>query len=93
MVLQQEIYMKDATTIVIQLTNPVKIDILDRFRSDLITYLKNKLNNGKIVLEIEMLKEKTKRMIYTNKEKFDYLAEKKPLLNQLRDRLGLDPDF
>ena len=93
MVLQQEIYLKDLTTVVIKLTNAVKIDILDRFRSDLVTHLKSKLNNGKLVLEIELVKEEAKRMIYTNKEKFDYLAEKKPILKQLKDRLGLDPDF
>ncbi|ELR68026.1 DNA polymerase III subunit gamma/tau [Fulvivirga imtechensis AK7] len=93
MVLQQDIYLKELTTVVIKLTNAVKIDILDRFRSDLVTHLKSKLNNGKLVLEIELVKEEAKRMIYTNKEKFDYLAEKKPILKQLKDRLGLDPDF
>ena len=93
MVLQQEIYLKDATTIAIKFTNPVKIDILDKFRSDLITHLKSKLNNGKISLEIEMIEEETKRKMYTNSDKFNYLAEKNPIVKQLRDRLGLDPDF
>lgn len=93
MVLQQEIYLKDTTTIVIKFTNPVKIDILDKFRADLITYLKTKLNNGKISLEIEMIEEEAKRKMYTNSDKFNYLAEKNPIVKQLRDRLGLDPDF
>lgn len=93
MVLQQEIYLKDPTTLVIKLTNTVNIDILDRFRSDLVSYLKRKVNNGKLTLEIELLKPEEKRMMYTNKEKFDYLTEKKPILKQLKDRLGLDPDF
>lgn len=93
MVLQQEISLKDDSTILLKLNNAVNIDILDRFRSDLISYLKRQLNNGKITLETEVLKEDTKRMIYTNKDKFDYLAEKNPILNQLRERLGLDPDF
>lgn len=93
MVLQQEISLKDDSTILLKLNNAVNIDILDRFRSDLISYLKRQLNNGKVTLETEVLKEDTKRMIYTNKDKFDYLAEKNPILNQLRERLGLDPDF
>lgn len=93
MVLMQEISLKNDSSIVIKMTNTVNLDILDRFRSDLITFLKSKLKNGSISLETELAKEDTKRMIYTNKDKFDYLAEKKPILNQLRERLGLDPDF
>jgi len=34
-----------------------------------------------------------KKIAYTNKEKFDLLAEKNPLLKELKERLGLDPDF
>jgi len=93
-VLKQEMRLQeDGTTIVLQLTNSVKIDILDRFKSDLITYLKSKLNNRNLKLETELIEEKKQKMIYTNKEKFEYLAEKKPVLNILKDRLGLDPDF
>ena len=29
----------------------------------------------------------------TNKEKFDALAEKNPLLKKLQEKFGLDPDF
>ena len=35
----------------------------------------------------------SKKVIYTNKEKFDHLAEKNPTLNDLKERLGLDTDF
>lgn len=93
-VLKQEMTLKeDGTTILLHLTNLVNIDTLDRFRSDLITHLKSRLNNRMIKLETELVEEKKQKMIYTNKEKFDYLAEKKPVLNLLKDRLGLDPDF
>jgi DNA polymerase-3 subunit gamma/tau len=34
-----------------------------------------------------------KKMAYTNKEKFDLLAEKNPMLKELKERLGLDTDF
>ncbi len=34
-----------------------------------------------------------KRIAYTNKEKFDLLAEKNPLLKEMKERLGLDTDF
>ena len=93
-VLKEEMQLlDDGYTILLKLTNAVNIDTLDIFRSDLITYLKSKLNNRSIRLETEVIKEADKRMIYTNKDKFDYLLEKKPILHSLKDRLGLDPDF
>lgn len=67
--------------------------ILDRFRSDLITYLKSSLNNRHIKLETELKEDEQSKVPYTNKEKFDFMAEKKPILNELRNRLGLDTDF
>ncbi len=32
-------------------------------------------------------------MLYTNKEKFDHLAEKYPSLKLLQEKLSLDPDY
>ncbi|UII29052.1 DNA polymerase III subunit gamma/tau [Fulvivirga maritima] len=93
MVMKQEFYLKDPTTIVIKFLNPVKIDILDRFRPELLKHLKRKLNNGKISLETELIEAQAQRMIYTNHEKFAYLIEKKPILRDLQNRLGLDTDF
>jgi hypothetical protein len=34
-----------------------------------------------------------KRMIYTNREKFEHLMEKNPKLKDLKERFGLDTDF
>ncbi|MCA6073995.1 hypothetical protein [Fulvivirga sedimenti] len=92
-ILTQDFYLKEKYTIVLQLTNTVKINILDRFRSDLITYLKTELNNRHIQIETELLEEEKAYRPYTNKEKFEYLATKKPILKDLQERLGLDPDL
>jgi DNA polymerase-3 subunit gamma/tau len=32
-------------------------------------------------------------MLYTSREKFDYLVEKNPVLKELKEKLGLDTDF
>jgi DNA polymerase-3 subunit gamma/tau len=57
------------------------------------TFLRNKLGNNTIQV-IGDLKESTeKKVVYTNREKFEHLAEKNPTLKQLKERLGLDPDF
>jgi hypothetical protein len=34
-----------------------------------------------------------KKVIYTNRDKFDHLAEKNPKLKELKERLGLDTEF
>ena len=40
-----------------------------------------------------MEERQSKKVAYTNKEKFDHLAEKNPVLNQLKEKFGLDADF
>lgn len=92
-VMDQPIRIKDTYTVILPLTNTVKLNILDKFRADLITYLKTTLDNRHIVLETELLEEEQSYKPYTNKEKFEYLIQKKPVLQELKDRLGLDPDF
>jgi DNA polymerase-3 subunit gamma/tau len=79
--------------IVVHLHNPVQMTLLDTLRSDMTTFLRNKLGNNTIQV-IGDLKESTeKKVVYTNREKFEHLAEKNPTLKQLKERLGLDPDF
>ncbi|QSE97634.1 hypothetical protein [Fulvivirga lutea] len=92
-VLKQQVRLENEYTIIITFTNSVKLVILDKFRSDLITYLKSKLNNRHIKLETELKEEEQSKVPYTNGEKFDFMAEKKPILKELKNRLGLDPDF
>ena len=55
-------------------------------------FLKDQLN-APVVVEGELQQQQTKRIIYTNKEKFDHLVEKYPYLLELKDRLGLDTDY
>jgi hypothetical protein len=76
----------------IHLTNPVEEPLLAGLKSDLVTFLKDQLN-APVVVEGELMQQQTKRIIYTNKEKFDHLAEKYPYLLELKDRLGLDTDY
>ena len=60
----------------------------------ILNYLKEKLSNTNINLNIEMIKEENKEKIpYTNTDKFNKMIESNPLLNELRLNLGLDPDY
>lgn len=77
----------------IHLTNPVEEQFLQSIKSDLLGFLRESLGNYSIQVQ-GLLKEFTgNKIAYTNKEKFDAMAEKNPLLYQLKERFGLDPDF
>jgi len=84
---------EDGSSIVIELNNSLQMDILEEIKSDLIHYLRNKLQNDNIIVTPKVSKENGKKMLYTNKEKLDHLAEKNPLVNELQKKLGLDPDY
>jgi hypothetical protein len=79
--------------ITLTLTNPVEETFLVAIKADLLGYLREKLNNNTIQLEGVLEYAEVKRKAYTNKEKFEYLAEKNPYLKQLHEKFGLDPDF
>lgn len=59
----------------------------------LLSFLKKKLNNYHIQLyyRIEEIKEENK--LYTNRDKFEFLQKKHPVLNQLMQRFNLEVDY
>jgi hypothetical protein len=81
------------TELTISLSNSIEEPLLAGMKTNLVTHLREQLKNSSIQVN-SILKEISKtRMAYTNKEKFDSLAEKNPLLNVLKEKFGLDPDF
>jgi DNA polymerase-3 subunit gamma/tau len=80
-------------TVTVALANSIEEPLLQNILPDLLTYLRGRLSNSSIKVESVLRKEDAKRIAYTNKEKFDLLAEKNPMLKELKERLGLDPDF
>jgi hypothetical protein len=90
--LKREFALKE-NQIIISLGNPIEEPILQGMRTSLIAYLRDKLGNSSLLV-IGVLQEiEATRAIYTNKEKFDHLAQKNPVLKDLQERFGLDPDF
>lgn len=79
--------------ITLSLTNPVEEPILLSVKVDLLSYLREKLGNSSLNVEGIVQTHQTKKIAYTNKEKFNHLAEKNPALIELKEKMGLDPDF
>jgi DNA polymerase-3 subunit gamma/tau len=79
--------------IVVHLLNPVQENMLSGLKSELTTYLREKLKNNSIHVSGELRELDEKKMKYTDRDKFEFLLQKNPLLKEMKDRLGLDTDF
>ncbi|MGI9544917.1 MAG: DNA polymerase III subunit gamma/tau, partial [Cyclobacteriaceae bacterium] len=93
LVLSQDPELVGELTVQIKLNSSVQIDTVDRLKSDLMPFLRDKLKNDGLKLEAELELDESKPLIYTPAEKFKYLSEKHPTLKVLQEKLGLDPDF
>jgi DNA polymerase-3 subunit gamma/tau len=67
--------------------------MLANIKTELVEYVRNSLKNQSIQIVGELREAEQRKVIYTNREKFDYLVQKNPILKELKDRLGLDTDF
>ena len=82
------------TTIHLEVDNEIQIDLLTTtLRTEVLTFLRGKLQNSTIHLETVVAEEENTTLIYTQADKFKFLAEKNPALNELRSVLGLDYDY
>ncbi len=77
---------------VIQFTLPNNLmgEQLQRGRTDLLGFLREKLNNYQISLDIKINETVEKKFAYTPQEKFDKLKKKNPLLEKLKQTFQLD---
>lgn len=91
--LMQPFTLSGDNMITLSLTNPVEEPLLQSMKIDLLTYLRERLNNSQIQLQGILQQYEVKKRAYTNKEKFEYLAEKNQFLKLLQEKFGLDPDF
>jgi hypothetical protein len=90
--LTQKITLQDKT-IILHLHNPVQETLLSDLKSTVVDYIREKLKNSSLQVTGELQFNDDKKVIYTNREKFEHLAKKNPNLTLLKERLGLDPDF
>lgn len=80
-------------TIKVALDNDLQKETLTALRSDLIWYLRERLDAPTLSLDFRVAPQEVKRMPYTAQEKFAFLAERNPHLKELKEALGLDTEF
>lgn len=80
--------------IVIHFENRVQLDNFEELKTDLLFFLRKNLSNSnvKITAEVKAHKSDSKRL-YTDKDKLEFLIEKKPIIQELKDRFGLDVEY
>lgn len=79
--------------VIVHLLNPVQETLLDNIKNELTAYLRGKLKNNTILVTGALKETDDKKMMYTSRDKFEFLLEKNPVLKELKERLGLDADF
>jgi DNA polymerase III subunit gamma/tau len=77
----------------IALDNDLQKETLTALRSELIWFLRERLDAPTLSLDFRVAPQEVKRMPYTAHEKFTFLVAKNPHLQELKDTLGLDTEF
>jgi DNA polymerase-3 subunit gamma/tau len=69
--------------------------VIKEVKDGILHYLRNKLQNNNLQLQITkaIIHDELPKKFFTNQDKFRKLADKFPLLTELRNILGLDYDF
>ena len=74
--------------------NPVQEDQFNSFRAEFMSDLRRRTGYRSLTVQLSVAQQApTARKLYTSTDKFEYLAEKFPMLREMKQRLGLDADF
>ena len=94
-ILKRKPELKENFSIVFGLDNPSLEKDVNDVKMELVSFLRKKLNNNRVQLSTVIDKEgtSTDKVPYTSKEKFDHMAAKNPVLNELRKQLDLEIDY
>ena len=82
--------LKDTSTLTIEMPNATMKTEIEREQYELIEYLKQKLNNYDIKLDIRVNETTAKKYAFTPEEKYEKLREKNPAIDLLRREFDLD---
>ena len=84
---------KKGTNALIKLNSSLEIAIFDRIEVDLVNFLREALSNDQLIVNKEIKEDPKKDKLYTSKDKYDFMVKEQPLLQKLKDKLGLDFEY
>jgi DNA polymerase-3 subunit gamma/tau len=87
-------YKVDGNMLHLDLAGTVEEMLFQPLKTPLITFLRDRTGNSSLLIETQIVAppENGEKKLYTVKEKFEYLVSKNPVLKQMQEKLGLDPD-
>lgn len=85
--------LKEEYAITVVMNSSLQEEPFERLKPRLQQFLRQKLGNSKLSLQPVVTEESGPRKLYTNSEKFQHLLSRYPLLNELKEKLGLEADF
>lgn len=91
--LNRQYHIGEDNEIILHLENHVMMDQFTSLRPEILRELKSQTGNRSIKLRAEVMEVQEGNKLYTSQDKFNYLAEKYPVLVDLKQRFGLDTDF
>ena len=94
MVLNRPVAADASHVITLIVDNPVQVVQFNDFRAEFMAELRRRTGHSGLTVQTEVASAApTGRKLYTSNDKFAYLAEKYPALQEMKQRLGLDADF
>jgi DNA polymerase-3 subunit gamma/tau len=94
MVLNRTVAADASHVITLTVDNPVQVVQFNDFRAEFMAELRRRTGHPGLTVQTEVASAApTGRKLYTSNDKFAYLAEKYPALQEMKQRLGLDADF
>ncbi|TVT38233.1 DNA polymerase III subunit gamma/tau [Hymenobacter setariae] len=94
MVLNRAVSADANHVILLTVDNPVQVVQFNDFRAEFMAELRRRTGHPGLIVQTEVAAAApTGRKLYTSNDKFAYLAEKYPALQEMKQRLGLDADF
>ena len=91
--MEKKYSIENGSEIIIEIDNLIEEDILNRFKPDLLRFLRTNLKNNRLTITAKVRKSEVTTKLYTNTDKFNYLSKKYPALVSLKNKLGLDPEY
>jgi len=89
----REPVLKENWQIELEIDNRILEEELSLKKDDLLDFLKQKLDNFQITLKTRIQENQKELKPYTDKEKFEKMAEKNPAINKLKEQLDLDIEY
>ncbi|NDK56974.1 DNA polymerase III subunit gamma/tau [Pontibacter fetidus] len=91
--LNRQYHVNEQNEVTLHLDNHVMMDQFSALRPAILAELRQQLGNRSINLVAEVVEVQDEKRLYTSQDKFNYMAEKYPVIVDIKQRFGLDTDF